>query len=505
MSDVQPRTSPVPSMGASSPRVSDTHNVRDELVEQPALTGNRPRSASATASQSAPAPATSPITSGPGVPPSPSSAAPTWGRPGAGVGLPGSFALSPYAARFEPGPVRRPHGSPPRPSSGTMAPGFQPSFGSSAWGNRAGFEGSPAGLPPVPSGSSVFRRPSWSAGSPPSNRGSPTSGGPLPTVSTADTVRPRAASAEGLTLTMPRTSKVASSRSGKGPATAHKPTTRASARAQSGDQPRPSGSPPNPSPLRAMESSSSLAGDPPFGVSGVAASAPDGGAASFAAVDPAVNTLLSTVLPDELRKQLQLYAAVGPVPPGMIPSRPPVVAPEDIRVSSAAPGPPAAAKPTKKATGPSRSKKAAEKVVPAKASKRPAPVAAETSRRLRSRVDPGPRQASRSSGRAPRDAAPVAADPPVAAGAGGDVPAPDGPHTPQEIHHDDVEQLPNPRGLVIRPYSTPCLTCVKVIAQDPTKTCTFKGPYKSCLECAAKHLGYCQAVSSSAPLPSSVH
>jgi hypothetical protein len=48
--------------------------------------------------------------------------------------------------------------------------------------------------------------------------------------------------------------------------------------------------------------------------------------------------------------------------------------------------------------------------------------------------------------------------------------------------------------LFIDPGRTPCLTCIKVIAQDPTKTCTHKTKYQSCDECRSKRVGYCQEV-----------
>ena len=521
MSDVPPRGLPVPPSGASSPRVSASHNVRIEMDEDlDPIAANRSGSAFGQR-QSSPRTTVNPSGSGP---PSSPSFGRHWGQSGAsglGVSFDPPTQLG-MPSRRGPGSSSGPHGSPPRLSSGPSNAGVTlPPLDITAWGKRAGFGGSSVGLPPIRPESSIFSRPAWAAGSPPTARGPPSSRGPLPPISTADTLRARAASLEGATLSMPRSSTAGSSRAGKAAGPARKPNTRASARAQSAEQPRLSGSPPIPSPLRSMETASSLPVENTASTARNPPPVPEPGLTPNASVDPAVGNLLSTVLPDELRRQLELYASADSMAaPGVVRSRPRSLAAVSGETDRGeAGGPPVVSpavrvrdKPAKKATGPSRSKKAVEKTAPSKPAKRPAPVVSESPRRLRSRVGPGPEGNPRGSGRGSRataaGAAPPAAGaaPPVAVDVDESVADDDdGPHTPQEVHHADVEQLPNPRGLTIRPYSTPCLTCVKVIAQDPTKTCTFKGPYKSCLECSAKHLGYCQAVRSSSSSSCCLH
>lgn len=66
------------------------------------------------------------------------------------------------------------------------------------------------------------------------------------------------------------------------------------------------------------------------------------------------------------------------------------------------------------------------------------------------------------------------------------------PGTPER--DEDVEALPNRRGFALEPGSSPCLVCMKVIAQDPTKECTYPNRYQSCDTCRVKRLGYCQPV-----------
>ena len=96
-------------------------------------------------------------------------------------------------------------------------------------------------------------------------------------------------------------------------------------------------------------------------------------------------------------------------------------------------------------------------------------------------------------------AVPVGVDAP-AAGAGVEGPPADqqGPPAAREPTPEvdlDVENLPNPRHFSMNDRHIPCLYCIKVMAQDPNKTCTFTGPDKACEECRTKKRGYCQAVS----------
>ena len=69
------------------------------------------------------------------------------------------------------------------------------------------------------------------------------------------------------------------------------------------------------------------------------------------------------------------------------------------------------------------------------------------------------------------------------------------PQTPDYNPDVDVMNLPNPRGLTMAAGRTPCLACIKIMAQDPDKECTYQTAHHSCDQCRKKRRGYCQPVS----------